>query len=157
LEEEMSQVRAKFRCLSVTKKWDKTLVVELGPVVQSKHNKENSQFWKFTPSGDMTLNFRGPSFDAGGKEFVPGDYYYIDMVKDEEGGWGLTTVTNSGPESGSVELNTRGGKYTADWGENGFSYGKMTMGIDNPSAFKAFDPVLSHWAVTIAWAEASDD
>jgi hypothetical protein len=153
----MRQVLAKFRCMSVTKKWDRSCIVELSPVCQRGSNKENEQFWKFTPSGDATLNFKGPSKDDRGQEYTPGDYYYIYMTKDEGGGWLLNTITTHGKENGSVELATNG-KDTVGWKEgDGFSYGKLQMGIDNPHAFLAFDEIESTWDVQFKWAELSDD
>jgi hypothetical protein len=127
------------------------------PVTQSKDNEENSEFWKYTPSGEAELKFRGPSFDSRGKEYTPGDYYYIDMVADEDGGWLLATVTYHSEENGEVKLNTRGGKYTADWGEKGFTYGSLQMGIDNPPAFLSFEKAGKPWSVKFTWAEPSDN
>ncbi len=153
----MGQVRAKFRCMSVTKTWDCTTEVRLMPVTQSQHNKENSQFWKYTPSGECKLCFRGPALDASGKKFEPGDYYYIDMKPDEDGGWFLSTVTFRDEENGDIALTTRGGKHMADFGEGGFTYGKLDMGIDNPPAFLAFGTAGKPWAVEFNWAEGTDD
>lgn len=152
----MRQVRAKFRCLSVTKKWDRSIIVELGPVLQKGKNPENAEFWKFTPSGDATLNFRGFALDSRGEEYTPGDYYYIDMHKDDEGGWALTTVAKHGKDNGNVELNTRGGRHTAGMGEDGLSYGKLTMGLDHAPALGWFDNPGDPWAVVFTWAESSD-
>lgn len=152
----MRSVRAKFRCLGVTKKWDGLSFVEFGPVLQDGKNPENAEFWKFTPSGEATLNFRGPVFDDRGEEYSPGDYYYIDMHKDDDGGWCLTTVTQHGDDNGSVELNTRGGKYTAGHGEDGFSYGKLTMGLDHAPALGWFDNPGGPWSVEFTWAEKSE-
>lgn len=153
----MRQVRAKFRCMSVLKKWDHSTVVELSPVCQRGENPENEQFWKFTPSGGAQLNFRGPSIDDRGKEYQPGDYYYIGMKKDESGGWCLNTITMHGKDCGSIELATNG-KTTVGHGDgDGFSYGSLQMGIDNPPAFLAFDEVESTWDVQFRWAEATDD
>lgn len=152
----MRQVRAKFRCLGVTEKWDKSTIVELGPVCQSGKNPENEKFWKYTPSGDAQLNFRGPALDSQGNKYIPGDYYYIDMELSEEGGWDLATLSYHSKESGIVELTTRGGKYTASYNEKGFSYGKLKMGIDNPPAFLAFKDPDSTWDIQFNWAEASD-
>jgi len=153
----MRQVRAKFRVLSVTKKWDGFTNVELGPVLQRGSNPENAEFWKFTPSGDCTLTFMGPALDDRGQEYQPGDYYYIDMHKDDDGGWGLTTVAHHGEENGSVELNTRGGKYTAGHGEEGFRYGKLGMGLDHAPALGWFDNPGGPWAVKFSFAEDSDE
>lgn len=150
------EVRAKFRCMSVTKKWDGSSIVEFAAVLQQGKNPENAEFWKFTPSGDATLNFRGPIRDDRGEEYKPGDYYYIDMHKSDEGGWCLSTVTSHGKENGSVELCTNN-KKTVGWGEEGFTYGKLTMGIDNPPAFLAFDEAGAAWDVQFKWAEKSDD
>ena len=153
----MRQVRAKFRCMSVAKNWSGETTVELSAVYGRGDNEENKQFWKFTPSGSAKLNFRGPASDHSGKEFVPGDYYYIDMKSVcEEGGWQVGELTYRSKESGSLELTTRGGKWTVGHNEEGFSYGKVEMGIDNPPAFKAFDPE-SIWDVQFNWAEKSDD
>jgi len=153
----MRQVRAKFRVLSVTKKWDRSVIIELGPVLQRGSNPENSEFWKFTPSGEATLNFRGQALDDRGQEYTPGDYYYIDMHKDDDGGWHLGNVSHSGEESGSVDLCTRGGKYTAGHGEDGFTYGKLQMGLDHAPALGWFDNPGGSWAVKFSFAEASDD
>lgn len=153
----MRQVRAKFRCMSVMKKWDRSTIVELSPVCQRGENPENKQFWNCTPSGDAQLNFRGPALDSRDKEYTPGDYYYIDMTLSEDGGWFLSIVTYHGKENGQVELSTRGGKYTADYNEEGFTYGKLEMGIDNPPAFAAFGEPASTWDIQFTWAEASDD
>lgn len=143
--------------MSVAKKWDGTTIVELSPVLQQGKNPENAEFWKFTPSGDAQLNFRGPALDSRGKEYSPGDYYYIDMNKDEDGGWLLSTVSHSGPETGSVELCSRGGKYTADYNEEGFTYGKMVMGLDHAPALGWFDNAGGPWSVVFTWAEESGD
>ena len=154
----MKLIRAKFRCLVVKKNWEGETLVEFGPVFQQGKNPENAEFWKFTPSGDATLTFKGPSFDDRGKEYSPGDYYYIDMHKDlEEGGWRLAQVSHTGEESGFVELRTNGTK-TAGWGKGvmGFSYGTLQMGLDHAPALGWFDKAGEDWAVTFAFAEASD-
>lgn len=156
LEKEMRQVRAKFRCLSVSKKWDSSISVEFGPVLQQGNNPENSEFWKYTPSGDAQLNFRGPALDDRGEEYEPGAYYYIDMTKDDEGGWCLSQVAHRGEDSGDVDLCTRGGKHTADYNENGFTYGKLHMGLDHAPALGWFDNPGGPWSVKFSWAEASD-
>ncbi len=153
----MRQVRAKFRVLSVTEKWDRTTIVELGPVLRSGDNPENSEFWKFTPSGECHLTFMGPTLDDRGKPYQPGDYYYINMHKDDDGGWCLSQISHRGEESGDVELYTRGGKHTAGHGEEGFRYGKLTMGLDHAPALGWFDNPGKPWAVKFSWAEASDD
>ena len=154
----MRQVRAKFRCMSVTKKWDNNTVVEFSAVLQQGKNPENAEFWKFTPSGDATLKFKGPSFNSRDVEYSPGDYYYIDMVKNcQEGGWRLSQVSHTGEENGSVELCTNN-KKTVGWNEGvGFTYGKLTMGLDHAPALGWFDKAGEDWEVTFTFAEPSDD
>jgi hypothetical protein len=145
--------------MSVAKKWDGGTIVELSPVLQQGKNPENAEFWKYTPSGDATLTFKGPSFDDRGKEYSPGDYYYIEMHKDHEnGGWCLSEISHTGEESGRVELCTNG-KKTVGWGKDvlGFSYGKMTMGLDHAPALSWFDKAAENWDVQFTWAEPSDD
>jgi hypothetical protein len=153
----MSQVRAKFRCMSVLKKWDGSTIVEFSVVLQKGENPENATFWKFTPSGDATLNFRGPSFDDRGKEYSPGDYYYVDMRHDpEDGGWHLSEVTHNREDCGRVELCANGKKNTG-WNEGaGWTYGKMSMGLDHAPALAWFAPAGEEWSVSFKWAEASD-
>jgi len=150
------EIRAKFRCMSVTHTWDKRTVVELSPVCQREDNKENEQFWKYTPSGEAKLVFKGLALDAQGKEYKAGDYYYIDMVNVcEEGGWTASRIAYDSKDHGTVKLRTRGGKWTSGPGKEGFSFGELSMGIDNPPAFKSFDPE-SLWDIQFRWAEASD-
>ena len=152
----MRQVRAKFRVLSVTKKWDHWNTVELGPVLQKGSNPENSEFWRYTPSGGCTITFMGPTIDDRGQEYQPGDYYYIDMQKDADGGWCLSQVSHRGEESGDVELNTNG-KFTAKHGENGLRYAKLQMGLDHAPALGWFDNPGGAWSVVFSFAEATDD
>jgi hypothetical protein len=142
--------------MNITKTWDKQTKVELAPVYGRGDNEENKTFWKYTPSGECQLHFSGPSFDADNNAFKVGDYYYIDMVTDAEGGWRVSQLIYRDKESGDVELSTRGGSHTAGPGEIGFRYGKLGMGIDNPPAFQAYSPE-SNWKIEFHWAEASDD
>ena len=152
----VGSVRAKLRCMSVTRTWDNSTNIELQPVTQKGKNSENEKFWKATPSGTAEIRFNGPSVDSRGEEYQPGDYYYVDLVKSSEGGWTLTTVTKHGSGHGSVELNTNGKTTIKHYKDLGFSYSKMQMAIDNPSAFEAFDVPGEAWDVQITWAEASD-
>jgi len=86
-------IRAKFRCLEITQKWDDATVVKLMPVTKKKYEygtepmnfAENEQFWKYSPSGDCFLHFKGT--DA--VPFKLGSYYYIDMTPIPEGLWTL--------------------------------------------------------------------
>lgn len=114
-------------------------------------------FWKFTPSGSAELSFKGPSIDSRGKEYSPGDYYYIDMVRSDDGGYRLSEVSHTSPYTGSVRFCTNG-KETVGWNEgDGFTYGKLSVGLDHTPALDCFDKAGDDWDVTFTWAEASDD
>jgi hypothetical protein len=143
--------------MAVTQEWNGDRKVLFRPVLQQGPNPENKEFWEATPSGEAVLNFRGPSFDDRKKEYQPGDYYYIDLMPSEDGGWLLATRTEHSGSNGSVELCTRGGKHTAGYNEAGFSYGSLQMGIDNMAAFVCFDKAGAIWDVQFKWAEKSDD
>lgn len=159
LEETMRQVRAKFRCMQVTRDWSGITKIAFRPVVQKNgKNKENEAFWSATPAGEAELVFAGPAMDNRGKSFEPGDYYYIDMHKDPEGAWvlGMNTKRVGG---GEVELYTRGGKHTAGYNEEGLRHGKLDMGFNDGHKvlIEIFGEVDEPWDVQFKWAEASDD
>ena len=73
-------VRAKFRCMSVGKDWQDQMKVSLQPVMKSEKHPENAVWSQYTPSGDCELTL-GPKYEA---EFIPGDYYFIDMEMVDE-------------------------------------------------------------------------
>jgi len=90
-------VRAKFRCLAITQKWDKSWQIELGPIMQrGKQSEENKRFWECSPSGECHLFFHEQH------PFEVGTYYYIDMTPNDEGLWTLSTVTHQDGGSGEV-------------------------------------------------------
>jgi len=88
-------VRAKFRCMSTTRRIKDGEAV-LKPVIAKNEDwpngcEENAQFWDATPAGEMTLRYVS-------KEVIDveeGHYYYIDMEEDPEGDWKLYKVART--------------------------------------------------------------
>lgn len=150
----MRQVRAKFRCLSITNKWDKTILAELHPVMnrKSENFEENKKFWQASPSGECHLTFH----KEHGLEL--GAYYYLDMVQDDEGDWTLNEVCNRGNGSGEVFFSYY---RNYDWQNKpvGMLDGHFKIGIDghHTDALAAFGEPEKKWKVTFTLAEESDD
>jgi hypothetical protein len=85
-------VRAKFRCLEVTKRYSYTdrdgtdfftFSVKLAPVLASKKHPhhdtpENKAFFAATPSGELEM--QGLSEETAAR-FVPGQAYYLDFTE----------------------------------------------------------------------------
>lgn len=67
-------IRAKMKCLSVTKT-EHGEVIDLEPVVSG--SEENKQWSKWTPSGQLKLSITNP--DAFGK-MQPGDEFFLDLT-----------------------------------------------------------------------------
>ena len=142
-------VRAKFRCLHVTKSWDGKAVADYSPVMPKNKDvwqpenpdevsAENRSFWDATPSGELRLWFREA---AAAPE--PGSYVYIDMEQGD-GDWTLDKVTDHGNLNAEVHLSMK-------YQETGAMSGaQLTMSIMNGEASKAF---IGHsktkWAVTL--------
>jgi len=146
-------IRAKFRCMGVTYRWDKTQRVEMLPVTHKESHtsggevdaEENLQFWNATPAGNIDLTFSAEQ----PCDFEPGAYYYIDFEESPEGRWVLDKVTQL---SGSLEVSLG-----ASWGGDFVQYGTIKMTIDNEVAWKHLDGKAGKkWAVTFTFAEASD-
>ena len=139
-------IRAKFRCLLTTCSWDNIHRAEFKPVYQKKDNgsdgnaEENKTFWEATPSGEATLNFRGPH------EFVPGAYYYLDMEPDETGTWTYSSLTRF-PTNGEVVLNLY-----CQSPNPGLQYGTLKMNITRLGTLQLFGEVGTRLNVTFTKA-----
>jgi hypothetical protein len=79
-------MRAKFKVYSVTRfNWEAVEVV-LNPVMVSlvkseEDSKENTDFWKATPNGELKMTVCNPkALDY----FKPGEEYYLDFSKAED-------------------------------------------------------------------------
>ena len=153
----MQPIRAKFRCLTVTQSWDGTTVVKLGPVKRKDKDHENSFFWRYTPSGEAEITYgRGHAVP-----FVVGAYYYIDMKKDDEGGWRISSIEQS-DYNANVQLSSQG--FVVDAAGNttkelGFRWAHLKLGLSREAtgATEALHPYGSRWAVEFTHAEPSDD
>lgn len=74
-------VRAKFKVQSVTESEGGLKTANLHPVTSG--SPENAQFFKWTPSGQISLGTINP--DAG-KQFIPGRVFYVDFTAEDEPG-----------------------------------------------------------------------
>jgi hypothetical protein len=71
----MVKVRAKFRLASVL---DQGFTKTLNFNAVGDNNKENSQFSKATPWGEIKIVVDNPDAVA---QFTPGDEFYVDFIK----------------------------------------------------------------------------
>lgn len=139
-------IRAKFRCLEITTKFDGTTQVKLGPVKRTGKDTENDAFWKYSPSGECTLGIQ----KGEPCPFEPGAYYYVDMEpgagwrlwKIDENDYGTTVAFRAQSAPGLAWLN---------WGE--FS---VTLSSEAKGAREAMRPHGSNWKFTFTLAEPSD-
>ena len=143
-------IRAKFRCMEVAIRWDRTRRVELLPVNNhvtegQASDAENQAFWEATPSGKLNL-----AYTIGQDcQFVVGEYYFVDLEQQGDGDWLLEPVEQR-VTSLTVGLNS-------PWQGELLHHGALEMSIDNQGAWPHFvGKVGSKWKVTFSWAEASD-
>jgi hypothetical protein len=143
-------VRAKYRCMSITKRWDGTTTVDFQPVTNRTDNEENCSFWKWTPAGSASLTY----WKGHEAPFEAGAYYYIDIDQDDEALWNLDKNVDQG-ERLEVNLGTSWLKAEA---LGGIRDGKFEASIDNPAGAAPFrDKVGTKWSVLFHFAEPSDD
>lgn len=153
----MRQVRAKFRCLGITEKWDGSFIAELSPVMQKGENsEENKLFWKYTPAGEATLTYHKEH------DLEIGAYYYIDMVPHKDGGWSLSSVTkdgNHGKRTGGKIVLSYCRKHDYRDVPTGLLRGVLEVQLSGEAngTLDFFGDAGSLWKVTFAFAEASDD
>lgn len=146
----MGSVRAKFRCMRVTKSWDKTTTVVLSPVTEKT---DDEGFWKYTPSGECEL-----SYYQEDPPFEPGAYYYIDLQpvsEHSEGIWAHNEKTDQGNGQGTVKLSVSP-FYDYRNPKPGMRHSRLELGIDSQPAFDALGEPGSFWRVSFTFAEASD-
>ena len=149
----MRQVRAKFRCLGITYKWDQTILAELGPVMnrKSENFEENKKFWQASPTGECHLTYHAEH------DLEIGAYYYIDMVQDDDGEWELSEVSSRGEGSGEVFFSCYR-SYDYQNKPKGMLNGHFKIGIDghHTDALAAFGEAGRKWKVAFTFAEKSD-
>jgi hypothetical protein len=140
----MRQVRAKFRCMEISRFWNGgCTLVRFLPVMakngcradEETASEENAAFWQATPSGEAKLQF--PTLDPVSYEI--GHCYYLDMRPDEQGSWKLTERKHSEGQLGVV--------LSCSWRDS------VSMNICNESAWDAFDgPIGGPWSVEFTHA-----
>lgn len=137
------RIRAKFRCLKVTRTWDGHENIELAPVMANSGDnfEENKSFWDASPSGKMELTYIGPS------PYEPGAFYYIDMHQGG-GDWSLSSVTY-GEGQGSVNLHhyCDGG----DWKnpKPGLRQATLEIWINVPRTLELYGKPAHGWVVEV--------
>jgi hypothetical protein len=153
----MRHVRAKFRCLSITEKWDGHFIAELGAVMQRGENsEENKTFWKYTPAGKAELIYNREH------DLTIGAYYYIDMTPSKEGEWYLSSLTRHG-HNGQVDGGVVNLSHHRDYDyrkvPQGMLRGSVEMSLSDEAkgALEAFGEAGSTWKVQFTFAEPSDD
>ena len=145
-------VQCKFRCMSVTNDWQGQMKVSLQPVMKSEKHPENAVWSKYTPAGDCELTL-GPEHKS---EFIPGDYYFIDMelavAKEGEKLWKLWEIREQ-EEDITVKL-------SAPWTHevHALQSGSFEATINNKDCWPHYQGhVGSKWRVTFKWACSSAD
>lgn len=148
----MRHVRAKFRCLGITHKWDGSIIAELGPVMNRKceNFEENKKFWQASPTGECHLTYNVKA------DLQVGAYYYIDMIS-EEGEWQLNEIIHRGEGSGEVFFS-----YYRNYDYNnppeGMIRGHLKIGIDgnHTNALALFGEAGTKWKINFIFAAPSD-
>lgn len=135
-------IRAKYRVLQSIHGVNGH-ITKLGPVLPAsgEHTEENKQFWDATPSGECVIHH------TPGVEPMPwGEFFYIDMVRNDEGRW--TGHVKDNGESGEVE-------FWAGWQEksqDGIQHGKLTIGIGYEATLLRFGRGGRQWTITFTLA-----
>lgn len=75
----MPEVRAKFRCDTVTEtRFANGAQTDVNLVPVTSGAPENAIFGKYTPSGQIRMTINNPDAAA---QFIPGQEYYVDFTK----------------------------------------------------------------------------
>jgi len=133
-----------MKCMSVDERHDKA-VVELYAVTPHSSEPENSTFYKYTPSAELTMEF--PRGEVP-KKFKPGESYYLDMVRCEKAEWPidwnnsklwlqLWGIVLNGEESRQYKFARNCGEWNAKRGEAVPPFkGDFALHVDNPATFR---------------------
>ena len=140
--------------MSVTKTWNNQTRLEFRPVAPNgktacdlETEKENATFWKFTPGGEMTLEYIGDvPFET-----TPGAYFFVVIntpAPVEEGTrlWRLQSRTEH-PDTEQLDVALQ-----APWDTDTLQHGILKLMITNQAVFPLFLSAKKdqHWSVTIA-------
>ncbi len=156
----MTKVRAKFRCLNITHKYDGTIVANLAAVKRTGKDQENDSFWKYSPNGDCELYYH--------KEcpILVGAYYYIDMEKvlekPDATNPDLWELSRRDENQSYVNVELSWHVKRADYSKPppvGMLSGRFKVGLseDAVGAKEQYKPTMSMWSMAFIFAEASDE
>lgn len=170
-------IRAKFRCLSITTKYDGIIIVNLSPVKRDGKDPENAEFWKYSPNGECELHFYQECFLGGPKDkehdtdkrehfdgrprFKVGAYYYIDMEKQPEVSPLFWELSRRDENTSYVNVELSWHIQRANYSVPppvGMVSGRFKVGLseDAVGAKEGFKPTRSLWTVDFMFAEESD-
>ncbi len=77
----MKNIRAKFKVISVQPQGEEHTSINLMAVYSDDPDHENRKYWKYTPSGNLTMTVLSHVVD----DFEIDQEYYIDISLVEEG------------------------------------------------------------------------
>lgn len=150
-------VRAKFRLLEITRRYDGILVARLKAVLRKsgKNHPENEEFFKYSPNGECELTYQDVCpLDVGA-------YYYLDFQRVEEGHPDAWQLNRRVEEYDNVDValswwraHEHGTKRPAGLFQGSF---KVCLSVAASGARTALQPVKSLWSFAIAFAEANDN
>ena len=143
-------IRAKFRCMSATTHAEQPTEFRFLPVAPNCSGypdgcEENKAFWEATPTGKLAVNIK-KDVDA---PYIVGDFYYIDMERDDVGGnlWKLWEVVQ---QEHNVDV-----KFGLNWNpDRDVVHAELEMGIENTTTWLAFLGIAgSKWSVNFTHTE----
>lgn len=156
-------VRAKFRVLKITQDYNGTWTADMRPIQRGRgKDPENDLFWDATPSGEAALQF------AEKPDLKVGDYYYMDLIPDDDGDVLLASLEFHRGGQISVWFTRSHNVPHPVWPENDrrlWMYDTLKMGVGGGDRFDLRDNMKAHfglpddgqWRLEVTWAEASDD
>lgn len=149
-------VRAKFRCLAITSKYDGGVIAALAPVKRKGRDPENDDFWKYSPNGECELHYHRQC------PIKIGAYYYVDATRvDDAVSPELWELSRRDENNSYVNVEFSWYLRRADYGlppPPGLISGSLKIGLseDAVGARAALQPVRSFWHLAFTFAEDSD-
>ena len=148
-------VRCKVRCLNTTQTWEGFAHAELRPVKtgaspDAAEDAENRRFWKWTPSGEVSLRWKRDAVPDDAKKIDVGAFYYLDLetAQVDVARWNLARIEQTDSRL-EVELHM---SYLEKQPEApSFTGGTIKLGIDNKDAWAPFlsAGIGSAWMLTL--------
>jgi len=144
----MGRLRAKFRVLRVTQRWDNTWELHLAPVMAT--SEENKSFWDATPAGECDLIWRGPH------EFQCAAYYYVELEPHHTGQWTLDSKVDRGYGAGDAEWSMyTQHQFTGKPPDDGLQKGNLKISLDGDktAAWELLGVPREKWSIKFTLAE----